>query len=420
MTVGVCPAQTPVADDPPEIRVRLVEGRLYARATLRSPKQSTPVHLLVDLGLGDALHLHERTAALLELEAGDRVEAAFRNHSLKDLAPRVGRLGLHEYLTMEFASELEEIPVVGTIGLPALGRERLRLDYRRGRIQILPRKILERIEAPPPPTGELPEGPESEAETEAGADPAAPAAPSDAELVVPMDVSKSTYRFAVRISPERSLNAALGTADPDTWIESAVAWGLDRPGGDLQSASLGPVDLVRYVALRPGDAPSKATGGPDILLGNNFLSHFVVTLDPKNRMMELLPVREPEFPTEEQACFIALVREDAAAIEEFLGKHVEHRLAREAGIALLRWRLADESTSAEALKKAVSLRAQTAPAKRRARVMLDLVEQTRERLPEVCEIIIEDALQLALEGAKEDEDAEAVHKVRSEIGGVLL
>ena len=53
---------------------------------------------------------------------------------------------------------------------------------------------------------------------------------------------------------------------------------------------------------------------PDVVLGTQFLSHFRVVLDARNRSIAFEPVREPQFPVEERQFFVAMTDEDPDAI----------------------------------------------------------------------------------------------------------
>ena len=78
--VGPGPAQVPVPQKPPTIPFKIVAGRLFVRAELRSEDRHVPAHLLLELGRPDALFLHQNTAALLELkpDVGGGAGAGFR------------------------------------------------------------------------------------------------------------------------------------------------------------------------------------------------------------------------------------------------------------------------------------------------------------------------------------------------------
>jgi len=409
-------SQVPMAKEPPRIALRLVAGRLYARADLVAAEKKVPAHLLVALGRPDALALHNRTAGLLELEPGEELDVNFGDYTAAEIIPDVSRLAFLEYLTMEYAAELEEIPVVGILGVHAFDGVRLRIDYEKKTLTLLPRKEVESETLSPEP-----EAPPAESEGAGSTPPASPAKAPEPELIrVPMTVDGGYYRFKVVINEDRVLEAAPATDDPDTWISAGIAEHLGHPGGDFPSAKLGTLDIARYVALRPGDAPDESPGQPDLLLGNNLLAHFRVTLDPHHKVLELEPVKEPRFPTEEQACFKALAARHAPDLEAFLEKHIRHRLARDVGGKLLEIRLGESPLDPKALNVAVDYFGRTRPAKRRSRVMLDLLKRLVVRQPEAYEIVRKPALDIALRDARQDEDPGAVHKARSEIGGLLL
>ncbi len=402
---GPVRAQVPVTKEPPALQFRIIAGRMYARADLRALEKSVAAHLLVDLGRPGPLDLHQNTAGLLELESGQELDIEFGDHTAADIQPDVSRLRFLEYLTMEYARELEEVPVVGILGVGAFRGARLRIDYQKNKLWILPRKEIT--------------GPENDPEPAPEAEPA-PEKPAAKVYSIPMTVDVDYYRFKVVVDGKRVLDAAPGTGEADTWISAGMAEHLGHAGGDVESACLGDLDISKYVALRPGDNPDGFPGQPDMLLGNNLLSHFLVTLDPHHKTLELEEVRAPKFPAEEQACFKALAARDADGLEAFLGKHEKHRLALDAGTALLRIRLEASPLEEASLNRAVELYAKTTPAKRRSRMVLDLVKRMVTRRPEVYRIIRKTALDIALKHARMDEDPSALHKARSEIGGLLL
>ncbi|MBN2491198.1 MAG: hypothetical protein JXQ29_10170 [Planctomycetes bacterium] len=410
-------AQVAVREEAPGVPARLIGGRLFTRAELRAGEKKVPAHLLLELGRASALVLHERTAALLELEPGGSLDLEFADYRAAAITPAVSRLRFLEYLTAEYARELEEIPVVGILGAGAFGGARLRLDYEKATLAILPPREVD-TEALPPPVA-APAEPEPPNGAERAAEPTHPAA-APPLTSVPMTIAGGAYRVQVELDGSRTAIAAPATGEPDTWIAANLAAELGHPGGDLGSAHLGALDIAHYVALRPGAAPEGFPGAPDLLLGNNLLAHFIVTLDPHLRRLELEAVREPDFPAEEQACFQALVARDAAALEAFLDEHHEHRLAADAGQVLLEIRLGATPLDATALETAVNHFARTRPPKRRSRVMLDLLKQLVVRQPEAYRLVRQTALDIALASARLDEDPGAVHRARSEIGAVLL
>lgn len=417
---GAVPAQANIeTEGPPELVTRLIAGRLYVKGHVKAHGQSVAAHFLVELGHSAFLRLHVNTARLVKWQPGDVVDVTFPEHEIKGIDPNVARLRFLEYLTMEYAKELEEIPVVGILGAPAWGRHRLQIDYEKSRFRLLPRKVVKPTEDTEPPKPAEEGAPPAEAPAKEGKKPP-PGVPVGETVTIPMRLRDGSFRFRVRVNDQRELLCAIATAEADTWIDQDLAASLGHPAGDVESARLGEVDLAKYVALRPGEAPRSFDDQPDVLLGNNFLSNFDVVLDPFRSVMELTAYRPAKFPKEDQQVFRALALEDPDGLVEFLKKHVSHRMARDAGQALLKMRLADDPLDESELNEAVTLRAKSTPAKRRSRVMLDLVKRTREENPSAFAMLRKTALDEALAGADKDEDADSVHKTRSEIGGLLM
>lgn len=374
------------------IPVRRVAGKVVARVRVANGDTGIPAHLVVDLGIAEELLLHANTAGLLEAEPGTRFAVTCGSVSFPDLVARVGRIRALEAFTAEHAAELKEVPAVGYLGLGAFRGRKVLLDLADGELRILP--AGEGVAAPEPGRPVVRD-------------------PETGRLRVRATVRHGVMHLPIRGPGDRALSATLDTTTQDTWVLRQL---YDTGEGLL----LGDLRLDTYVPLRPGRRPRRRPGLARVVLGTDLLSHFEVTLDQKGGVVELLPVREPDPSEVDAEAFAALVSGDPGKIQSFLEAHGDHRLAGEAGERLLEMRLREDPLHGEALSKALVLRAGGAPPERRARVVLDILEEVRSAKPTAWELMRGRGLSLALEAAEQDEDPSARPKVQSEIGATLL
>lgn len=401
-------AQRSAAEEPPEIPVRVIDGRLYAKAQIQGAGPRVPIHLLVDFASPGPFALHVNTARLLELQPGQGVKLTFRGFEMENLVPDVSRIQFLEGLTAEYAQELEEIPVSGILGLRAFPKtKRLELNLRRGLIRLLdPPAALDE-----PPPAENVDQPMPVAD-------AWKALERGTKITFPYEERSDGVRFQVRLE-DQLLTASLATGELDTWIRPGK---IDLERDVPERLRLQDIEITRHVALRPGDKPFDVAGGVDVVLGTNFLADYILTLDPRWKVGVLEALTEPVDPSTDRAGFRALASAAPDALDAFYEANKEHRLAKEVGVALLRARLGERDVDTKALVRAVEVFAATTPAKRRSRVLLDMLGQMeRFGLSDENQTALRGrSLELALEASKEDEDAEAVHKTRREIGTMLL
>lgn len=385
----------------PVIPIKIIDGSPYVKAELRHGEVKFPIHLRLDIGRPQGISLHVRTARSLKLQRGDlEVEATFGDFAVtQDVT--VSNAGNLTYLTAEHATALEEIPVSGIIGTQGFGAVRLRLDYAAKTLTILPKKVVTESSAAPSAAGT--------------GDDSGPEPP----LRLPVKMERGAMRLDLAIGAE-TIPAAISTMEADTWIATATAHRLGKPGGDVGEVLYGTVDVGDHVAFRPGDAPSDFPGSPQALLGSNFFNHFRVTFDPHGGAIELERVREPKFPHADQRCFVAMAASDAKALETFLTKNKGHRLAMEAGRTLLSVRIHESPLVKKHLESAVRLYVESTPKKRRSRSLLDFLKKMAQERKDVYDLVRAKALELSMKHARHDEDPDSVHRTRSELGAVLL
>lgn len=388
----------PVAGHESQIRFRVVDGKLCARCTIRCTDRSIPANVVIDLGTRAPLLLHERTAAQLGLKVDKPVELRFDSGvvlaGLRGLSVALRSL---EELTRDYAPALGELPAVAIVGLPAFEGYRPRLDVAEGELRLLP-------------------------ETDASGDgpDAALAVPAPDTVTVPYEEERYGIWLSGVAAGGFNVRVRFATADYDTLIDATTADLAGAPGGDLDQLLIGPLNIAEYVALRPTDLSEMPAPRPDVILGTQLLSYFRVEVDSRNRRIAFEPMRKPRLPTEERQFFIAMVAEDADAIETFLNRHPTSRLVADASRMLLDLRLDEYEPAAGAIQRAVRLRAGSVPAERRATVMVELADRILSSHRDDRYDLATYILDVGLEYASLDLNAKAPYQLQARLGWVAL
>ena len=374
------------------IPVRVIEGRLVTFCDISGPARRIPVNLFVELDTKSGLQLHNRAAAPLGVERGDGTTSPIKLH-FPDFSLEVPRreLGDEAYLddfTKYHSTELGENAVVGVIGAQVFEGWHLVLDVGAGYVELLPEREA---------NGERPEA-------------------EDGELVTPITVENDLCWLPVRYEDGRPAAFALGTASYDSIVDSMVAEEQGRPAGDLESLTIQGLDLTSFVALRPEEVVQVHADGVAGVMGVNLLEHLRVELDRVNRWARVEVRREADLPAEDVTFFRAMVEEDPDAVEEFLDRHSESRLAREAAELLLALRLdqfADQVDTLRAVGRVVDTQKDDLRATRAHDLMIELSDAGETAL-------VIHAGELGVEHGRDDRYPNAVHRIHGRLGSVLL
>ena len=378
----------------PAIRFNVVDGKLCARATLQGPTKAIAANVVIDLGQRVPLLVHEKTGKLLKIERGTPVVLQFEDVELRNVPGTPTALRALEELTRDYAAELGEIPAVAILGLPALANYAVQLDIGENTLRLL--------------------GPDDPAPVDS-------TAPADnAICTLPYEEQGASYWLSGTGPDGFALRVRFATSETDTLIDSTAADLLGAPAGELDTVTLGLLNVARFVALRPQDLSTMPAPRPDIVLGTGLLAHWRVTLYPQAKRIRLEGIRPPHFPAEERTYFAARVREDAGAIEAFLTQNPTSRLAHEAAGELLRLRLDEYPPAAETIARAVRACATTTREDRRASDMLaladELLNSRRDDRYELAEVVVKIGLEYATAGANGVE----AHGLRARLGRIAL
>ena len=389
--LGVAPAAAA-----PEIRFKVIDGKLCAKCVLRGPENSIPANVVIDLGTRAPLIVHERTARLLRLGPQSTVEVRFDGATLTNLRAGAAKLTRLEELTNEYASELDEIPAVAILGMGAFSGFSLQLEVGAGVLRLLP-------------GGQAPSAGTTQ-----------PTAPGNTSWAGTYEERAYGYWLPGQGPDGFAVRVLFSTTYYDTIIDSTVADLAGSAAGAIDRLYVGSVNVARFVAFRPEDLSSLPEPRPDLVLGTNLLSHFRVTIDIASRGIRLEQTRPPQFPTEEREYFIARTSDDAAAIEAFLKAHPSSRLAGEASEKLLALRLGETPPDRDATRRAIRLRAESARKERRAEVMVALADELLFGERKADHELAVAALQCGLEYASAALNGRTVHDLNARLGFIAL
>lgn len=415
-----------------EMPLTLIGGRLCAKGTLHAHGKSIPANLVIDFGTRVPLLVHERTYKMLKATPDDRWEFRAGDVVLGNLPGVSYQLTDLEALTRDYATELGEVPAVAVLGLPAFAAFCPRLDVGEGRLRLLPPGAIDAGPAERGDGGASATDPDADATgptattaptthstTTAPAAPGHPAA-EPRTCVLPYEELAYGYWLVGRGPEDMTLRVRFSTAQFDTIIDSTTADLAGAPGGDLASLYVGPINIARYVALRPEDLSSAPDPRHDVVLGTNLLSCFRVTIDPQGRRMRFERMREPHFPTEDRAYYVARTAGDANAIEAFVREHTTSHLAPEAAARLLALRLEDDPPDADRLAQAIRFVAATNRVERRAAAMVMMADEWLGGMRSDRLALATTALKIGLESAAQDLNGVAGHQIHARLGYIAM
>lgn len=373
------------------VPARVVAGKLVISCDLSTRFRRVPVNLFVELDTPCGLQLHNQAAQGIRAENRDGSPNAITIH-LPDLDITVpkrehGPTEAYEDFTKLHSDKIGEVALVGTIGKEILERYFLVLDLGSGFLRI----------APPNPQG-------TEAETE------------DGVTVTPITLENDLVWLPVSYGDGAPAALAVGTATYDTVIDQLVCEQRGKPAGNIGPLKLGTIDLGAYVAFRPEEVALVHPDGVAGVMGLNLLEHMRVEIDRVNRWARIEPTKEPAYPEADFAFFEARVAEEGDAIEAYLDAYPDVRLSPEAAHLLIDLRL-DEDAGADVFQRAIRWVNRTTPEDLRATAMLALMKTLSDagRMDAVLA-----AGELGIEAGRKDRYPDAVHKIHSRLGAILL
>lgn len=377
---------------PIDLPVRLVGDRLVVRCSVSGPRMRAPVHLFIAPDLPCRLELHNGIVRALGVERQDGstvpIGLHFPGASLTvDRREHGDQDALDEY-TKIHAGELGENACVGTLGAGFLDEWRVTYDLGAGRVRLEP--LSEPGEAPP-------------------------TAASGAMLLPDAKVGGLSW-LPVKLDDGSTRMMALGGVRYDSLIDEEQCWDLDAYDGNVGAVRLGEWDLSEHIAWRPEPVDLVH---PDVALGSlglGFLEDFRVTVDSAGGWIEVRRVREPEFPEADRAFFSARADEEPEELLAFLDEFGESRLGREAAELCVQW-FVDIGAELADLEPAIRWYLNTRYGDVRVTESIELVRLLLQSGRKDAAIV---AGELGLENTRRDRYPESGHRLRVQVGELLL
>ncbi len=374
------------------VPVKVVAGKLVVSCDVSTRFRRIPVTLFVELDVKSGLRLHNQAAGGIRAENRDGTPNAITIH-LPDLKIAVptrehGPEKTYEDFTKFHAPAIGEVALVGSIGSEILKKYHIVFDLVDGVMRMRP--PAERDEESIQPVA--------------------------GSITAPISVTNDLAWFNVRYADGKPGAMAVGTSAYDTLIEEGAAESRGKPAGDVGALTVGGLDLATYVALRPEPIAQIHKDGVVGITGLNLLQHLRVEIDRVNRFVRFTERKPAAFPTEDLAFFRARAEEDGDTTEAFLKAHPKARLAVEAAALLVDQRL-DEDADGETMGRALTWVNESHAEDLRATAMLDLMKVLAEAGR--TEFVVA-AGKVGIESGRKDRYPDAVHKIHSRVGQVLL
>jgi hypothetical protein len=363
--------------------VHVVGTLIVTRCVLHSARGDLPANLIVDLGAQQPLELISSQADMVGLQAADPALDVVLASDSTAAAPRVhvtsialpARIPSAQEINDRFASELDQIPITGVLGLGAFPGQLLEVDLARGVIRFGP----------------------------SGDD--APAGVSFEFAPAGLLLESSSVRTALATRQFATLAAArifdeyhIGQADAHPILAAGV-------------------DVSRLSALRAFAPPA---GAASLVLGVQFVSGVRLFIDTSTRRLHIQPNDNPPPVAAEQSVLLALKDNKLDAIQDFLNAHPDSPLAPEISFELLRKRLADPNTPPPAMTASIKSYAQAIPIGQRSGELLKLADALlKAKNPRVSGAIAT-CLDLSSNWTSDDIDGTAIHELNARRGLVAL
>ena len=305
---------------------------MCARTTLFVQEEQITAQFIINLGGSYGVLLDQNGCSMLGLSPDSPVTLEFQSGAkLTHLPYRRVDLGSTGDFTARYASELEEIPVWGMVGLKAFGESSLRLDIQEGTLTF---GLLE--------------------------------PPDDTWQAIAFSDDSGQYRCPIEPMADYVLRAGFTTAGYETRIDAICAVLADHPGGDFDRCMVGPLDLCRVTAIRPVEGLSERITECEAMIGNSVWQNFVVQIDPEQKRLWLDPKDRLLSDLNEQQYYVAQAEQDIEGIERYIKEFPKSRLAKEAALTLLNHFLSDATASLEAIDRSVQYLREAVPPKEAA------------------------------------------------------
>jgi hypothetical protein len=373
----------PESGEGPVVSVKVIGGVVIARGELQTPQGQVQGQFVIDLGSLDGLVTAPEQLHRVGIEPRSSVTVTLGPLHLDKVVAveheRAERLGS---ITADHAIDLEQIPLLGIIGLGAFSSSSVELDVNAGTLKIMPAVASE---------------------------------PSPVRAVVSWRRGASVPLFEVGGT---SFGLSMLQLESLTTAKAAERLKIGQP--EAEPATLLQTDLLRSDAFRVVAPAAMPSPDADLAMGVRWLSHYRVTLHPSLQTAGFEFLSAPQAAPAEQRYFFAKERRDATAIASFLEQNPDNRLATEASIELLQDTLQSGAFNAAAIDSTIRTLARSFPAQRRAHRLVALADDVMRTSDAKLTPVVRQMLSVAAESAAEDLDARAIHAIHARQGVLQL
>ena len=387
-------AGIPEAESAPaaELRlpIRVIAGRLMVRCEIATRFRRIPANVIIDFHRPCALELHNRAADAIRVDAngGVPITLVFPGGMLEVPGRSHGDEEGWEEITRLYSKELGETAVIAALGSQIFRDYFATLDLQEGFLTL--------------------RSPESGSKE--------PPSEEDGSAVTSITLTNDLVWIPVRASDGKIRSMAIGTGSYDTVIDEMQCEFLGEASGEIGPLQLRSFDFSKYVAYRSEEFIQVHEDGALGMVGLNLLQHFRVEIDRVNRWARFTPTEPPSFPEEDLAFYRAWVEDESEPLLEYLEKYPGSRLAREAAEQLVEF-LLDEGAETDEFTTALEWIDKTRIEDLRATEALATMRMLlAAKRPDVAVL----AGKLGVESGRKDRYPEAVHKIHSQLGELLL
>ena len=295
---------------------KYIDGVPCVNVEIRQGEQVIKSHLIVDLGLSEALLLHSDLPEAMEIDSEANLTIWYDGGLLEGLQYYSSEIDAIDEFSRKHSELLGEIPVWGYIGVKAFDSDVVSMDIANRTVE------YGNIDLP--------------------------------ENAIKMPVRIDSGRFIADIEPDDGyiVNAVIATSEYETVFDLDVASLAGSESADFENCRFAGMNLRKYTAIRSKlDFSSELTIG-DCVIANSFWQNFVIYYQQKDQSLYLAKLQNGTISDlNDQHYYNAFVSADIDEIYQCINDYPDSRLLFEANSLILK--SAIDSGIEEDIKKAI-------------------------------------------------------------------